>query len=807
MQEHGGPTAEEAIISGERIFHVQLQVDWNKDGLYDHLLSDMSRYVHSAVTDRSLQGATVAELSTVGGASAAELTLTLSGVDTEGRSLSSIFSPFQTNSPFWVVDVIGCEVIYQLGIETAIGVAWYPQFVGNIRSISPDRGANNVVITALDRVEALRKPVVVAPWAVSEQHIAVGRLEGQLMESQWLIDHALRQCDVSTSPWRPITPEETGGIVSRNGTQLYLTGNGGLLPTVGWMDNATEQQYPDVEGGVANYEPTGQTHPAAPEPAVQPDVFAAMGAFTDQDRLLYWVRDRDQINGQGSSVMGFTLIEGFGQWDTWWSIMPATKVLACRTSDEIEMQIWMEAGEVWTEWDRGGPSPVHLVGPSVVIPTQTYCLIHVCWDAFHPDGPMVYVAAGATNSGVVDLGSAVTWVGAGEDELSGFVDVGRQVAMQDIYFTTTNFGNVGTGSAYKPKAAKYAASVDQGLNRISFIPEMGKPQAWELIKDVANAEFGAVFWDEEGKFRFWNFDRLQAMRFDIVREITIDDLSTLSIESTLDSIRNVYAVQKSKARAVLTVAYESQDVDEFYVPPTTEKVFKLYLDNTVSPDPQLVPRHEDTSGDPVPAWTDDVQHGYVFQWFTAGAWSEAITFGTAGVDIHCYYDEDGAVTIRIWNGWAQPIRLARGNGDASYPAFRMQGTKVVYYDDFTDVELNNTSVAKYMPQTLSLSGDWVQEYMDQDGLVQKMLTKTSAPTPVADAIVMPGDPRLQMGDTIRLRDDEGFGFRFDIQINGIRREYSLDSGLTDSLTVEMLPVAGIWDDPVYGLWDETLIWG
>lgn len=794
MQEHGGAPAEVAVNSGERSFHVHLQIDWDRDGLYDHQLSDMARFVNSATTDRSLQSSTASELS-----------LVLSGTDDEGRSLASIFSPFQVNSPFWSFDLIGCEVIYRIGIETAIGVSWYPQFIGNIRSISCDRGANTVEITALDRVETLRKPIIIPPWGVSEQHINLGRLESQLLKSHFLIDHALRQCDCSTSPWRPITQAEAGGS-QWAGPQIFITGNGGFLPNVGWEDNPTEQEYPASETGVLAYEAIGETHPSAPDTTVKPDVFAAMGQFSDQDRLLYWVRDRSAINGLASHVLGFTLLQNGTQWPTYWEDNGPAKVLACRSNDEIEMQIWIEAGEVWTEWDRGGASPAHVVGPSVTIPAGTSCQIHVAWDAFNAAGPMAYVAAGANNSGVVDLGSAISFVGA-TDELAGFVDVGRQVAMQDIYFTSTNFGGIGAGLTFKPRAAKYAASLDQGLNRISFIPEDGKPQAWDLIKNVAETENGAVFWDEEGRFRFWNFDRIQSMKNDIVREMTLDNLSQLRIESTLDSVRNVYAVQKSKARSVLTVAYESQDVDEFYVPNGTERQFRLFLDNTQSPDPQQMTRYKDTSTDPVGVWSDDVRHGYVFQFLNAGVWEEAITGNTAGVDIHCYYDEDGAIVVKIWNGWAEPIRLARGDGDDSYPAFRMQGTKIVEYDDFTEVSENTTSVAKYMPQTLGMSGKWVQEYIDYDGLIIKLLTKTSAPSPITDQIIIDGDPRLQMGDAIRLRDNEGFGYRFDMQILGIRRTYAVDSGLTDTLTVELLPAAGIWDDPVYGIWDETFVWG
>lgn len=793
MQEHGGTPAEVAVTSGERAFHVHLQIDWDRDGLYDNALSDMARFVYSATTDRSLEKST-----------ASQLTVVLSGVDDEGRSLASIFSPFQVNSPFWAFDLIGCEVVYKIGIETSLGVVWYPQFVGNIRSISPDRGSNSVEITALDRVEALRKPVLIAPWAVSEQIINQGRLEAQLLKSHHLIDHALRQCDCSTSSWRPITQAEAGGSAWA-GPQIFITGNGGVVPTVGWVDNFTEQEYPDTENGVEMYDAIGEVHPSAPDPTVKPDVYAAVGGLTDQDRLLYWVRDREAINGLASHVLGFTLIQGSGQNPSYWSTMPATKVLACRSNDEIEMQIWMEAGEVWTEWDRGGASPAHVVGPGVTIPAGTSCQIHVAWDAFNAAGPMAYIAAGATNSGVVDLGSAISFVGA-TDELAGFVDVGRQVAMQDIYFTSTNFGGIGAGLTFKPRLAKYAASIDQGLNRISFIPEDGKPQAWDICKAVADQESGAVFWDEEGRFRFWNFDRIQDLKSEIVREITLDDLSTLRIESTLDSVRNVYAVQKSKARSVLTVAYESQDVDEFYVPAGTERRFRLYLDDTQSPDPQQMTRFKDTSTDPVGVWSDDVRHGYVFQMLIGGVWSEAVTGNTAGVDIHCFYDEDGAIVVKIWNGWGEPIRLARGNGDDSYPAFRMQGTKIIHYDDFTEVSENNSSVAKYMPQTLSMSGKWVQEYIDYDGLILKLLTKTSAPSPQTDQIIIAGDPRLQMGDSIRLRDTEGFGYRFDMQILGIRRQYQVDSGLSDTLTVELLPAAGIWDDPVYGIWDETFVW-
>jgi hypothetical protein len=807
MQDHGGSVAETAVTSGERSFHVNLLVDWNRNGLYDHELSDMSRFVSSATVDRALQGSSPPELGYVSGSAAAELSVSLAGEDSSGRNLASIFSPYQINSPFWTLEPVGCEIKYQIGIDCGgiFGVVWYPQFVGNIRTVSPDRGALLVHITALDRVEALRKPVLFPTWAVSETHVADGRLLAQLMESQYIIDHALRHCDCSTSPYRPITAAEVGDGSTTSGTQVFITGNGGKVATVGWEDNPNRQEYPDTEHGVLMYEAIGQTHPSAPYPDVKPKVFAAVGNRTDSDALFYWVRDRATINGKAANVSGFTLIKDIGQEASYYLTMPLTEVVSFRTNNEVEIQIWMEAGELWSEWDRQGPTPAHFTSPSVTIPAEDIVDVHVCWDTFHPSGPHVYVQAGSVNTGVVDLGAPFSYLFA-DDELAGLVEVGRQVAMQDIYLTTTNWGSIGTGLAYKPKPAKYAASLDPGLNRLSFIPVRDKPEAWELIKSVANAEMGSVFWDEEGRFVFWNFDTLQNKRNEIVREVVLDDLQSLDITRTLDSVRNVYAMDQSKGRSVMGTIYVSQDVDEFYVPAGTRKEFRLFVDRGVSPTPSLMPRYKVVSSDPPQTFTDDTIHGYVFQWFNGTSWNEAVTGAFNGVDITAYYDSDGYIVVNIWNGWGLPIRLASGNGDDSRPAFHLGGSYIVYYDEKTSVVKDDASIDKYDQKLLSLQGEWYQDQSNANNILGKFLAHTVAPKPTSDNIVIAGDLRLQLGDTIRLRDRYGFGEYFDVQIYGITRTFSIDSGLTDNLMVQMVPAGGKWDDTVYGIWESTFVW-
>lgn len=805
MQDQHEPIGEVAVSSGERSFIISLRVDWNRNGLYNHELSDMSRFVKSASTDRALQGAAPEELGFISGSAAAQLSVTLAGEDSQGRNLTSIFSPYQINSPFWTLDPVGCEIEYQIGIDAgAAGVLWYPQFIGQIRTISPDRGSSRVDITALDRVEALRQAVGFAPWAVSESHAQLGRLQAQLMWGHHVIDTCLRLCDVSCSPYRPITTAEIGSGEAWTGPQVFLTGNGGLTPAIGWMDNITRQEFPATELGVLMYEELGVPHPSAPDTTKKPYVFAAVGNLPDSDTLVYWAKSRQQIASNAAQVLGFTLIQDQGQQGTWWSVMPETKVMFARTNDEIELQIYMEAGDVWTEWDRQGAHPAHIIGPSVTIPAGTSCDIHVCWDPFFPSGGTVYISAGANNSGLVSVSNPGVF--GGGDELAGLVEITRQVAMQDVYFTTTHFWGVGNGLIYRPKAAKYAASLDPGLNRLSNMPIPDKREAWDVIKSVADAEVGAVFWDEEGKFRFWNFNTIQEKRSTIVRELTLDDVDGLDITRSLDSVRNVYAMDQSKARSVTDNVYVSQDVDEFYVPAGTRKYFQLFIDDVISPEPRFMDRYKSTSSDPVPAWNDNVRHGYVFQFFQSGVWSEAVTGSTAGIDINSYLDENGFVVVNIWNGWSVPIRLASGSGSDSQPAFRLQGTRTVRYDDQTVITKDDASITKYGPRTLKLNGEWYQDESNFNNILSEFLARTTSPSPSSDRLLIAGDPRLQLGDAIRIKDKPGFGEHFDVQIYGITRTFDIDSGLTDSLAVQLVPAGGKWDDPVYGIWGSTFVW-
>src|SRR5690606_6022247 len=111
-------------------------------------------------------------------------------------------------------------------------------------------------------------------------------------------------------------------------------------------------------------------------------------------------------------------------------------------------------------------------------------------------------------------------------------------------------------------------------------PKVKSEDAWELVKEIAAAELGAAFWDENGVFRFWNYNRIRNKRDEIVKTLTPDALSGLAMTRSLDSLRNEITVSRAKSVASSwRTIYEAGDDDEFRVPPKTRKYFVLQNDD------------------------------------------------------------------------------------------------------------------------------------------------------------------------------------------------------------------------------------
>jgi hypothetical protein len=815
MQTQGGTDADDAILAEKRRFRARLRVDWNDDGLYTHALSDLSGDLSDVATDRALTGSAPPEIMGIEGSAAAELNFTIGGTYnavTGPMDFTAVFSPYNGLSPLYTKAQVGSEVTYEIGVETAIGTVWYPQFIGNITVITPDRASGEVSITALDRVEKLRRPILLAPWAVSDYWLYKGRAKGQYLDTQGWIQNCLQQCNVSASPRRPTyRPELNVPDDGLDGVGIYIPFAGSIIPSVGWIDNATALSFP--ADNVAMYTQNGPMHSANTE-TKRPFALAGMGANTDGNLLKYWVADRTLTRLEGTHYVGMVIntTTGFAN-STYYQTAGSFKLMEMRIGARRVLRIYVGGGQVWSTL-YNEIAAVEIVGAKVNLPNNANTEVMAQWDAT-TSGVRLNFRVGGTSTGWVVLSG-----GGGPDStydaLQGLMSIWHIQSMSDVCYA---FRNV---TAWPPedtslwRPAKYGAVLDDGTNTIAYTPAINGKDAWDVIADLASAEFGSALWDESGVFHFWNYDTIKHKQDSNARTIAVSDTNTLQITNSLDSVRNVYSVNAGKKSTAQSVVYSSNSLDSFIVPAFTARTFEIFTDDVQFTEPRMLSRYSigttaGTTG--FPRWNDFVQHGYALQLFSGGVWAEP-NFTNVTIDVTVSFDARGVMIIDCYNGWGQDARFAVNDktdttdSTNNSPALRIQGSKI---NGDVNLALSNSdraSISKYGTRSFQASGDWYQQYYNTEGLMQVLIPRTNKPIPTTQQITIPGDPRLQLGDTVQLYDPEGLGETIRVQIYGINRSFSLTGGLTDTLSVEMLrpPGVGLWDSSQYGRWDQSLIW-
>ncbi len=831
MQTHGGTAAADAITASERIFRIEVLADWNNDGKFDHPFSNITKYVSTVTTDRALKGSAPSEIMMLQGSSAAELTMTLGG-EYSGLSIVSIFSPYNGLSPLYTKMQIGTEVKYTIEINTVLGAVRYQQFIGNISAINCDRGDGEVQITALDRVEKLRRPVYLANWGISDYWAQVGLVKGQLMNPQNVIQNCLQQCDVSATRWRPTSQREYFDLVPHQGDYkgMWAPGTGGLTPTMGYLDNSGPGangligKPTNVEGGSIMYQANARPHALSPEPTNRPLSFGAMGGSSDTSQLTYWVADRfaSSINGTWYGCFTMNTDAAFTN-GTWHVTAPDTSIMQVRIGEKRRVDVMVGSNQIWILFTNENNGFTNIT-PKLTIPTDT--AVDVFWqvDSSFNTGTRAYLRAGNVDtSGWQYISNGYNGV-TSYDPLTGVVILHHNVSLSDIgcaFFFASGRPAGGAEEKVLIRPATYAAVLDQGVNVLTYMPDnLNGKDAWDVITSVAAAEFGAVFWDENGVFHFWNNATIKAKQNTNVRRLGLDEISGLEIENTLDSVRNTYAVTVGKKRGAYGNIYKSQNPNEFYTPAGVIKFFDVYDHDFQYVEPRFLSRFTKfTSAQNAsvfaafPQWNEWVTHGYVLQEQYVDGWRESINPAYVP-DVSAWIDDRGVLVVRVVNlAGDKPIRFAIAqdstvpNADAN-PALWIAGTVLTKGSDLTLQTSDSNSISTYGTRNYEAKGDWYQEKYNDNGLMNVLLPRTSKPIPTTQDIQTAGDPRLQLGDVLLLSDPDGLGESMRVQIYGIKRTYSVDKGLTDTLSIELLRPAGvgIWDSSQYGRWDQSFIW-
>lgn len=793
------PEAAAAIESGERRFVHRLFVDWNNDGRFDHPLSNLSHFVTETTRDQTLTSTAPDEVKLVEGYAAAKLDATITG-EYEGMSLAAHFAPNNGRSIFYTQGIsLGVSVVYAINVQSARGWETFVQFTGIVRDVTPDRESGEVVLDCLDNVERMRTKTRIPAYGMLTRYLVSGWKRAQLVDSSSVIDLAARSGGFSAGP--------KGYDQHRNGDsarQLVLSVpfHGSILPEVGSLDNIEEFHLTE------QWERDPALKPRAEQFTVGPWGQLALNAVPRGKNT--WATKKFWAETAGlypsdRRLWGTTALAVWLYWTGNNVDESSTVVEMFDTHTTVQLIVEGSNGGVCARCVATGPGTI-TDGYWLFMPEPGWYLLEAMFDIYPGRDVELRTRINDVSSPVVSRPYRPPNTNTTDHPWQNLVTVTNKYALSDVAIMRSYYERDFKKITYDQ--TRYDnARVSWGRNRVTYTLRDSR-EAWDLAKEVASAEYGAVFFNERGEFVFWNYEDITARQSSTVRSFTVDDLESLRLRTTMDSVRNVWRATTRTGRSEVGIAYDLADdgvllwqraeTGEWF--PSVMVINPGWWEGWFPNKPEMMSVHPSSPPllDQFAEWAQTAPfEGYKdYQGTKYVGWRLDITPRNTSRDW---------TKVVIWNpnsgdtGFVGPNDIER---------FRLKGT-LVREDEPRSWEVRSaSSVTQYGERVLTLEDNfWLQDEFQTRNMLQDIVDRIARPIPVSDAVTVPGDPRVQIGDTIDVRDADGFGESMWLQVLGIKRTFGVD-GLTDTYTVEMVvnPGQGVWDSPTYGLWDQSFIW-
>jgi hypothetical protein len=752
----------------------RLRADWDRDGLFAHARSDLTPVLSEVTVERSLTGDLPDAVSLIEGYASAALTATLEGAWADAQTAAAVLSPYREDSPLYRRPTLGVPVEADFGFA---GGALVRQFTGQIRSLRPDSRSRRVALTALDPADRLRALVSLPVYGIYRRDLVRYGRSGVpwSTNSTWVIDYILRRNGIYHAP-----PPRSDAILS-------VTNNGGLAAEVGFANDVVKNPWRGPYDGTSVWTTGPFGGLATPGWWDHPIPVPFQNYYcSDQIRLLPGV--------------------GFGM-STW------TYVGTGANGDGTQSRILSElipssnaASGTLTDFYRLNGSNTGRFSVSVLsagLATQTfffgvaqsakwrYVSVHVKVNSnstvtltCRADGSTTVFTANITSShrSLVwyPLARAITYFRA-------------RLANHQVWLAPE------APTTYPDETFTSKAALTRGANELDYLPDVQLAESWGLLQDVAGAEYAVVGFDEAGVFFF----RPRSVTTDpstVEREITADrSLIDLAGEVNIDTVRNVIGIAARDGFFGDYVAViDSKDPLEFESPVGVWTFAVTLPPLTTGPTDQAIP-----------AVTAAQWQATTYTWgFVAVQAADTTIEVSAGVGVEYVHTggRTGQVIVRNYSEF--PVRFQLPSATGGQGALRVAGFRVEMANEQVETVRSDGSIAAYGERGLPLGASaWRQRIEPLREIAGGVLATLANPLPVIAGVPVVSDPRLQLGDTVRLVDPTGQG-SLRATVVDINRSLALDTGkLTERLGVRPVapPALGILDDPELGLLDSTLI--
>ena len=820
------PEAAQAIESRSRQFTHKLMVDWNNNGQYDHPLSDMSEYVVRSSRGQAISSTAPEELMLIEGHGSASLEMELTG-SFRNIPLTGHFAPYNGRSVFYAKGLsLGVSMYYDIAVWTDTGWEWYRQFTGVVREVEALRAEGIVKLDCLDNVERLRTGLSLHAYGVPKALLQDGYKRGALVDSSSIIDMAARTGGFTMGPKPGMGNED-----SYRQRFLSVPFHGSILPEIGQLDEAqtfhlTEswENQPAREDWAEAY--TGGPHGYLALNAVPSD-------RTQFGTKKYWLSEEAWGASQGNTkwVIGcWVRFDGAG-------VHPTADSLITLRLQNNEYGLLVR--------DDGAVTPRLRIEGSLQTTSNWMFMSGTGWHyvevAFWSYGNYIDCRTRVDNeqSSVVRIYNASP--PGDNDALSGLVTVQHNFPVSDVEIVASKWGEDVWHTTKESIEPLNTADVSQGRNRVMYTLRETEKPAWDIAKEVSAAEYGVVWFDEFGRFRFWNFEDVTAQHETVNRKFDLSDVEGLSMRTTMDSVRNMWVVESRTGYSDNGIFYDldkdgepwaTKDNAAFLnpnselwkakfnpIPATLDngtvvgKWSFYYLKakpNLMCPHPWSIPTIAENA--PATGW-DERYPKHAKKTYRGN------TYIGGEFRTEQKWVRRDLVRMSILNFETQESGFWLNNKDQG--RFRMQST-LVYEDTPETWSVSTTdvgnmsdgdptqdyakSIPRYGERVIELKDNfWLQDKFQTREMLKKIIKKFGRPIPVTDNITVAGDPRIQIGDVIEINDWEGMGANIRLQVYGITRELEDGAGLTDTYQVEVIeaPGQGEWDRD---RWDGSLIW-
>ncbi|MEU7200261.1 hypothetical protein [Streptomyces sp. NPDC045470] len=639
------------------------------------------------------------------GSSSTQLSMALSGTD--GRPAPALYGPW---APRATGDVVrpGQSVVHEWGLAGQT----LPAFRGSVRARTAQSGTDTVTVTALDGAERLRMPAALPRPAGGIDPSSVAPT-AWAASATWCVDHLLRNAGIHSAP------------PPRQECVLYASLHGGATANVGSLKS--------LAGDWSRWTKQNAPH----EMAVQGSPYGTAADFVPAVRpvnrgnapgLLYeaWVNN---AGVSGTCDLEFTIAwdDGAGRL-TYTSMVLDLKTgsLGAYTGPNANPE--QNPGQSWgnsgiTKW----PGTFHVAlfmkfdagGRPTYVPRVT--------DAY---GGVYFENVTSGQGGVVPAGT-VSFVRLGFTGL-------RAEAVQ-----VSQHGTMPTGAALTQRGLwQKTATLDAPDIPLRVIPQV-TGTAWDVITKIAHASLATAEFDQSGHFHWRGRGRWAQEPAVADTAVTSDrELASLTVTEEIDAVRNYIRVtwdNWSGVHATDTVSNPMGNVERL-LPGQYLEIGWAVRDNDYDTIPPLT-RSNVTAG--------------AIRFVNADRDNAAVVNGAVEVGV---YREDGRLTLTLRNRSAATVwmRGPTGLGSVSVDVRSPAVPQGVEPAQFTTTARGYASQGAYGVQGYDHDpAGWVQDADSAAAIASALLDAGQYPCPLLTDVEILPDPRLQLGDVVRVVDRTG----------------------------------------------------